>query len=231
MPVQKKLATYLKFLAKQPAGYTYSAKQANSHQKTSSSMDKKKQLDALYARYKSCTHCPLATQGRAQVVFGTGSSNAQLMFVGEAPGKDEDMQGFPFIGRAGQLLTKIIEAMGLQREDVYISNIVKCRPPENRTPLPIERTTCKELLLFKEIEIIKPIIICTLGAPATQGLLGDSIKISETRGIIHHFKNYPVLPTYHPAYLLRNPSEKKTVWEDMQKIMGFLKEHSNTQQK
>ncbi len=231
MPVQKKLTTYLKFLAKQPAGYAYSAQQPASHQKASSSMDKKEQLDALYARYKSCTQCPLATQGRSQVVFGTGNSNAQLMFVGEAPGKDEDMQGFPFIGRAGQLLTKIIEAMGIQREEVYISNIVKCRPPENRTPLPIERTTCKELLLFKEIEIINPVIICTLGAPATQGLLGDSIKISEARGIIHYFKTYPVLPTYHPAYLLRNPSEKKTVWEDMQKIMVFLKEHTNNQQK
>lgn len=185
---------------------------------------KKELLDDLFAPYINCQKCPLACQGRTQVVFGTGNPETKLMFIGEGPGRDEDLQGYPFVGRAGQLLNKIIEAMGLKRSDVYISNAVKCRPPNNRTPLPLEVNTCKNLLLFKEIEIIQPQIICTLGSPATKALLGDHIQISRARGVFAEFKGILVMPTYHPAYLLRNPSEKRTVWEDMKKIMQKLAE-------
>jgi len=216
MTRQKKLTDFVTFLSKQPNGFTYrDEKQAP---------PKARALQTLSCKYVNCQECPLAKQGRKQVVFGNGNSNALLMFVGEGPGKDEDEQGVPFIGRAGQLLTKIIEAMGLKREEVYISNVVKCRPPENRAPLPIESNTCKDLLLLKEIDIIKPQIICTLGATATQALLGEDTKLGKTRGIFTSFKGILVLPTYHPAYLLRNPAEKKTVWEDMKKIMEKLKE-------
>lgn len=188
--------------------------------------DQKKEilLAKLKEQYKNCGQCPLATQGRSQVVFGHGNPNATLMFIGEAPGRDEDIQGKPFVGRSGQLLTKIIMAMGLTREEVYISNVAKCRPPNNRTPTIQERETCKKQILFKEIEIIKPKIICTLGSPAIKGLLGDHIMISQVRGKFCLFQNIPVMPTYHPAYLLRNPIEKRTVWEDMKKIMAKLKE-------
>lgn len=214
---EKKLLDYLTFLSQQPKGFVYRGERKKTR-------DKKQDLEELNCNYINCQKCPLATQGRTQVVFGNGNAQASLMFVGEGPGKDEDEQGYPFIGRAGQLLTKIIEAMGLKREDVYISNVVKCRPPGNRVPLPDESNTCKDLLLFKEIEIIKPKIICTLGATATQALLGDDAKLAKTRGLFTSFKNALVLPTYHPAYLLRNPVEKKTVWEDMKKIMAKLKE-------
>lgn len=192
---------------------------------------KKIHLDELSASHLSCQKCPLATQGRKQVVFGSGNAEAKLMFIGEGPGRDEDIQGLPFVGRAGQLLNKIIEAMGMKREDVYISNAVKCRPPGNRTPLPLEVDTCKNLLLFKEIDIIQPKIICTLGSPATKALLGEHIKISQARGIFAEFKGIPVMPTYHPAYLLRNPVEKRTVWEDMKKIMNKLNQFEMNNQK
>jgi DNA polymerase len=170
----------------------------------------------------------LAKQGRSQVVFGIGNPLTKLMFIGEGPGRDEDAQGKPFVGRAGQLLTKIIEAMKLTRDEIYISNVVKCRPPDNRTPLPNESDICKKLILFKEIDIIKPQIICALGATATQGLLGQDTSISKSRGVFFKFNDTLVLPTYHPAYLLRNPDAKKIVWEDMKKIMEKLKELSQT---
>lgn len=189
---------------------------------------KQEQLKKLFTPYVNCQKCPLATQGRTQVVFGTGDAQATLMFIGEGPGRDEDRLGSPFVGRAGQLLNKIIEAMGIKREDVYISNVVKCRPPGNRTPLPLETSTCKNLLLYKEIDIVQPKIICTLGSPATKALLGDDVLISKTRGIFADFKGITVMPTYHPAYLLRNPIEKRTVWEDMKKIMAKLKELDHT---
>lgn len=178
----------------------------------------------------NCTACPLAQCGRKQVVFGYGNAEAKLMFIGEGPGRDEDTQGYPFVGRAGQLLTKIIEAMGFERSQVYISNVVKCRPPENRTPLPEESSTCKKLLLFKEIEIIQPAVICTLGVTATQGLLGEDVFMSKARGTFHTFKGIPVLPTYHPAYLLRNPTAKRIVWEDVKKIVAYLNEQPNASQ-
>lgn len=187
-------------------------------------LEKQKKLDALKQCYRNCQACPLATQGRKQVVFGDGSPRTTLMFIGEAPGRDEDTHGRPFIGRAGQLLTKIIEAMNLSRPEVYISNVVKCRPPNNRTPTTLERETCKNLILFKEIEIIQPKIICTLGSPSTKALLGDEVSISKVRGQFFTVNGYLIMPTYHPAYLLRNPAEKKTVWEDMKKIMKKLVE-------
>lgn len=212
------LKSYVDFLKKQPLGYAYQEDivfqeiaQTNAHQ-----------LDLLKKQYAACIACPLAQLGRSQVVFGTGNPEAELMFVGEGPGRDEDAQGTPFVGRAGQLLTSIITAMGLSRDNVYISNVVKCRPPENRAPLPNESDICKNLLLFKEIAIIKPKIICTLGSSATQALLGPDIKISKARGLMHEFNGTHVLPTFHPAYLLRNPADKRLVWEDMKKIMSFL---------
>ncbi len=222
------LLNFLTFATQQPQGFVYRGSPASAlapgTNKQTSPDHKKKQLESLFMPCVHCTACPLATQGRNQVVFGHGNSNTQLMFVGEGPGRDEDEQGLPFVGRAGQLLTKIIEAMKLTREDVYISNVVKCRPPGNRTPLPHESDTCKKLLLFKEIEIIQPKIICTLGATAVQALLGDEVKITHARGTFHLYNTIPVMPTYHPAYLLRNPDAKRFVWEDMKKVMERLKE-------
>lgn len=184
--------------------------------------NKEKALSDLFAPYKNCTHCPLGTQGRSQVVFGDGNAHAKLMFVGEGPGRDEDRLGKPFVGRAGQLLTKIIEALGIERTDVYISNVVKCRPPQNRTPLPNEAQTCTSLLLFKEIEIISPSIICTLGATASQALISSSLPLGKVRGNLHEAQDILILPTYHPAYLLRNPEAKKIVWADIQQIIPHL---------
>jgi uracil-DNA glycosylase family 4 len=230
-----KKINYIRFLTQQPKGFAYLDKEAaeslkkNDRAATISLHPSKKQtqLDALKQSYANCLKCPLATQGRKQVVFGSGNPEATLMFIGEGPGKDEDLQGLPFIGRAGKLLTSIIEAMGLTRDQVYISNVVKCRPPENRIPMPIERSTCKDILLFKEIDIIQPKIICTLGATATQSILGEEAKITQTRGLFFEWRNTLVLPTYHPAYLLRNPIEKRTVWEDMKKIMAKLTEETS----
>lgn len=216
------LRAFISFIKRQSPGFVYDG----AKDKERSSMTKADQLNALKEKYRGCMRCPLATQGRKQVVFGTGNPQATLMFVGEGPGRDEDIQGAPFVGRAGQLLTKIIEAMGLNRTDVYISNVVKCRPPENRAPLPDESTTCSSILLLKEIEIIQPLIICTLGATATALLLGADTKISKARGLFHSFKGRLVLPTYHPAYLLRNPAEKKVVWEDMKIILSKIAELS-----
>ena len=226
MKENKETKDYINFLKKQPEGFLY--KENISNTKTNNNEQK---LEQIKKHYKNCQKCPLAGQGRAQVVFGQGNANAKLMLIGEGPGRDEDKQGIPFIGRAGQLLTKIIEAMKLKREDIYISNVVKCRPPGNRHPQPDESSTCKQLILFKEIEIIKPQIICTLGSCATQALLGTDIKISKSRGIFHESRlgeSRPVLimPTFHPAYLLRNPAAKKDVWEDMKKIMEKLKENN-----
>jgi DNA polymerase len=164
-----------------------------------------------------CTRCKLHRH-RTQIVFGVGNPNARLVFVGEAPGADEDAQGEPFVGRAGQLLTKIIQAMGMQREDVYICNIIKCRPPSNRTPESDEILACQPFLL-KQLQGIGPQFICALGGPATQTLLRTKEPISRLRGKFYDFHGIPLLPTYHPAFLLRNPHEKKTVWEDMKLLL------------
>ena len=168
-----------------------------------------------------CSRCKLHTLGRRQVVFGVGNPNADLMFVGEAPGADEDIQGEPFVGRAGQLLTKIIEAIDLKREDVYIANVIKCRPPGNRNPEPDEVEQC-EPFLFRQIDIIKPRVIVALGKFAAQCLLKTDAPITRIRGREFTYRDAVLIPTYHPAYLLRNPSAKRDVWEDMKKVRALL---------
>ena len=168
-----------------------------------------------------CTRCKLSGLGRTQVVFGVGNPGADLMFVGEAPGADEDVQGVPFVGRAGQLLTKIIEAIGLKREDVYIANVIKCRPPQNRNPEPDEIETC-EPFLFQQIDVIKPKVIVTLGKFAAQCLLRSEEPISRLRGRLFDYRGAKLIPTFHPAYLLRNPSSKREVWEDMKLVRKLL---------
>jgi uracil-DNA glycosylase family 4 len=170
-----------------------------------------------------CTRCKLHRLGRRQIVFGVGNPNANLMFVGEAPGADEDIQGIPFVGRAGQLLTKIIEAIGLTREDVYIANVIKCRPPENRNPEPDEVESC-EPFLFRQIETIKPKVIVALGTFAAKALLKTQDPISRLRGRVYEFRGAKLIPTFHPAFLLRSPERKRDVWEDMKKVRAILQE-------
>ena len=167
-----------------------------------------------------CTRCKLH-KGRTKIVFGTGNPNADLMFVGEGPGRDEDLSGEPFVGRAGKLLTDMIKAMGLERQDVYIANVVKCRPPENRLPEKDEITTCSPFLM-RQIDTIKPKVICTLGSCSAQTLLQTTQGISKFRGEWFDFRGAKLMPTYHPAYLLRNPGAKPEVWKDLQKVMAVL---------
>lgn len=167
-----------------------------------------------------CQRCKLC-RDRTHIVFGEGSPSAQILFVGEAPGRDEDEQGRPFVGRAGQLLTKMIEAMGLKREQVYIANIVKCRPPENRYPETDEVLTCYPFLL-RQIQTIKPKIIITLGNLATQTLLDTKAGITSLHGSFRDFNGIKLMPTYHPAFLLRNPNMKKPCWEDLKTVMAEL---------
>ncbi|HYM60477.1 MAG TPA: uracil-DNA glycosylase [Thermoanaerobaculia bacterium] len=177
-------------------------------------------LDDLCALSAACNRCRLA-RGRTQVVYGVGNSDADLMFVGEAPGRDEDLQGEPFVGRAGQLLTDIIRAMKLSREMVYIGNVIKCRPPENRNPEPDELDACRPLIR-RQIELIKPRVIVTLGRFALQSLTERAYSISSLRGKWLAYGDIKLMPTYHPAYLLRNPAAKKDVWADMKKVMAEL---------
>lgn len=167
-----------------------------------------------------CAACPLSGE-RTNAVFGEGSRCAELMFVGEAPGRDEDIQGRPFVGRAGKLLTDIIEAMGLERKDVYIANILKCRPPQNRNPLPEEIYECSPYLL-SQIDMIRPRVLCALGKFAAQTLLNTETPIGTLRGKFYDFRGIKLMPTYHPAYLLRNPGGKKEVWADMKLIAKEL---------
>jgi len=178
-------------------------------------------LAAVRADIGDCTRCKLHGQGRRQIVFGVGNPDADLMFVGEAPGADEDIQGIPFVGRAGQLLTKIIEAIDLKREDVYIANVIKCRPPGNRNPEPDEVETC-EPFLFQQIDIIKPKVIVALGKFGAQTLLRTLDPISRLRGRVYNFRGAKLVPTFHPAYVLRNPSSKREVWEDMKLVKRLL---------
>jgi len=168
----------------------------------------------------ACTKCKLAGT-RTQVVYGVGNPNADLMFIGEAPGRDEDLQGEPFVGRAGQLLTDIIKAMKLTRDDVYITNVVKCRPPENRNPDPDELESCRPYIR-RQVELIKPRVIVTLGKFALQSLLEKSYSITAARGQWLDYHGIKVMPTFHPAYLLRTPAAKKEVWQDMKKVMAEL---------
>lgn len=179
-------------------------------------------LDAILADIgPDCSRCKLHTLGRRQIVFGVGNPNADLMFVGEAPGADEDEQGVPFVGRAGQLLTKIIEAMGLTRDDVYIANVIKCRPPGNRNPEPDEIAEC-EPFLFRQIDAIKPKVIVALGTHAAKTLLKTDLPISRLRGQFFDYRGAKLLPTFHPAFLLRSPDRKRDVWEDMKKVKAVL---------
>ena len=179
----------------------------------------------LKADLGNCTRCKLCN-GRKNIVFGEGSGNARLMFIGEGPGRDEDVEGRPFVGEAGQLLTRIIEnGIGIKREEVYICNIVKCRPPGNRDPEKDEINSCIPFLK-KQIEIIKPEVICTLGRIAARELLNREFKITMERGRWQTYMNIPLMPTYHPAYILRNPGNERRlkgeVWKDIQKIMSLL---------
>lgn len=186
-----------------------------------SSEDRSQTLDDVRREFEKCHKCRLCKE-RKNLVFGVGNEHAKLVFIGEAPGKEEDLKGEPFVGRAGQLLTKIINAMGLKREDVYITNIVKCRPPGNRNPLPDEIAAC-EPYLIKQLDVIKPKLICALGTVAAQILLKTDTKISLLRGQFYYYQGIKVLPTFHPAFLLRNPEYKRVVWEDMQLLLKEYK--------
>ena len=177
-------------------------------------------LELVRENLGECTRCRLHKQ-RNKIVFGVGNPRAELVFVGEGPGHDEDVQGLPFVGRAGKLLTQMIEAMGLQREDVYICNVVKCRPPENRKPEDDEVATCSPYL-YRQLDVIGPKAIVCLGGVAAQTLLKTKDPISRFRGNWFDFRNTKLLATYHPAYLLRNPNAKGEVWKDLQKVMAFL---------
>jgi uracil-DNA glycosylase family 4 len=186
-------------------------------------------LAPIRERVRVCTKCPHLASSRTQTVFGVGNPDAEIMFVGEAPGADEDAQGEPFVGKAGQLLTRIIQTMGFARGDVYIANILKCRPDMpagsfgNRPPTPVEMETCRSYLI-EQIEIIQPKVLVALGAAAVEGLLGTRGTMRDLRGRWHSYQGTPLMITYHPAYLLRNqaPSEKRKVWEDMLLVLERL---------
>ena len=182
--------------------------------------DKPSALRLIREDIGDCTRCRLH-KGRTNLVFGVGNVNADLMFIGEGPGADEDAQGEPFVGRAGQLLNNMISAMGLKREDVYIANVVKCRPPSNRTPEKDECDTCSPFLM-RQIDVIKPKVIVALGAVAAKNLLAVSDSMANLRGRWYDFRNSKLVVTYHPAYLLRDPRQKKEAWKDLQMVMKYL---------
>ena len=187
--------------------------------------EEKKNVDALQelrVEVKNCTKCPLHST-RTQGVFGEGNPDADIVFVGEAPGREEDLQGKPFVGQAGKLLTKIIESIGFKREEVYITNILKSRPPKNRNPLSSEIEAC-EPYLNAQLEMIQPKAICALGTFAAQTLLKKTTPISKLRGQVHDYGGIPLIPTYHPAALLRNPGWKRDTWEDMKMLKKVYEE-------
>ncbi len=184
------------------------------------SMKKNETLEIIRADIGNCRRCRLCER-RKNLVFGAGNDNARLVFVGEAPGHDEDAQGVPFVGRSGQLLTKMIQAMGLSREDVYICNILKCRPTDNRNPLPEEIINCIPFLK-RQLDVIKPEVICALGGFATKALLEKTEGITRLRGHFHNYRGVKLMPVFHPAYLLRNENKKREAWEDLQKVMAEL---------
>ena len=202
------------------------------------SQDKSSLLGPIAERVRICMKCPHLASSRTQTVFGVGNPDAELMFIGEAPGADEDKQGEPFVGRAGQLLTKIIKAMGFAREDVYIANVLKCRPDTpsgsfgNRAPTPPEMQTCLPYLV-EQIDIIQPKVLVALGAVAVEGLLGTRGAMRDLRGRWHSYNGTPLMITYHPAYLLRNqsPSEKRKVWEDMLQVLERLEKPISEKQR
>ena len=179
-------------------------------------------LDEVRSDLGECTRCKLHS-GRTTLVFGVGNPDADLVFVGEAPGRDEDRQGEPFVGRAGQLLTKIIASIGLTRDEVYIANVVKCRPPNNRNPEPDEVQAC-EPFLFRQLDVTRPKVVVALGAFAIRTLLGTDRAISRLRGHVYECRGAKLVPTFHPAFLLRSPDRKRDVWEDMKKVRALLSE-------
>lgn len=185
------------------------------------STNQKEALLSLRETVLGCTQCADLASTRKSVVFGAGNAQAKLVFVGEAPGHDEDLHGLPFVGRAGQLLTKIIESIGLTRQNVFICNVLKCRPPGNRNPLPKEISNC-EPYLFSQLDMIRPKIICALGTFAAQTLLKTNASISSLRGKFYDFRASKLICTFHPAYLLRNPEDKRKTWEDMKMIRAEL---------
>jgi uracil-DNA glycosylase len=178
-------------------------------------------LVAIQKEIGDCTRCPLAYAGRRTIVFGDGDANARLMFVGEGPGADEDASGVPFVGKAGQLLNNMIQAMGLKREEVYIANIVKCRPPANRVPEPVEANTCDQFLL-QQIDVVQPQVVVALGATAAMYLLGVKQSLSALRGRWHSCRGAKLAVTYHPAFLLRDPRQKSEAWKDLQMVMAEM---------
>jgi uracil-DNA glycosylase len=178
-------------------------------------------LAAIKEEIGDCTRCPLAYAGRRTIVFGDGDANARLMFVGEGPGADEDASGVPFVGKAGQLLNNMIQAMGLKREQVYIANIVKCRPPANRVPEPVEANTCDQFLL-QQIDVVQPQVVVALGATAAMYLLGVKQSLSALRGRWHRCRGAKLAVTYHPAFLLRDPRMKSETWKDLQMVMAEM---------
>ncbi len=184
------------------------------------SSSKPQRLEEVRSELGDCRRCKLH-RTRRTLVFGEGNEKARLMLIGEGPGNDEDVQGMPFVGKAGQLLTKILQAIEIEREEVYITNIIKCRPPQNRNPEPDEIENCYPFLL-KQIQAIRPRIICALGTFSAQTLLKTDVKITALRGKVYDFSGIQLFPTYHPAYLLRNPEKKREVWEDMKQIARHL---------
>lgn len=180
-----------------------------------------RKLSRIAEELAGCTRCRLHS-GRGKLVFGEGSAESGLVFVGEGPGFDEDRQGRPFVGRAGKLLDKMIFAIGLERREVYICNVVKCRPPDNRTPQPDEMSVCSPFL-FRQIEALDPKVICALGMTAAQALLGNSLPMSRIRGKVQYWRGIPMICTYHPAYLLRSPSQKAAAWRDLKEVMKALR--------
>jgi DNA polymerase len=182
---------------------------------------RKEALAALARRVAQCTRCAALAATRTQTVFGVGALDPELCFVGEAPGADEDRQGEPFVGRAGQLLDRIIAACGMKRQDVYICNVLRCRPPGNRLPQADEAANCREYL-EQTLDLVRPKFICCLGACAAQNLLGSTLSVGKLRSRFHDYRGIPVAVTYHPAYLLRNEAAKKDVWEDMKKLLARM---------
>ena len=187
-------------------------------------LNKDTSLEEIRSDLVNCKRCRLC-QNRSTIVFGSGNPKPSLVFIGEGPGRDEDQQGLPFVGRAGLLLTKMIQSIQLQRDEVYICNVVKCRPPENRTPSEDEIATCAPFL-FRQLSVLRPKLICCLGLTAAQTLLKEKVPLGRLRNKIHAFQEIQVVATYHPAYLLRNPSAKREAWEDLKKIRSLLNQHS-----
>ena len=225
-PVVKNTVPYDEEVVSQPPTQAYVSDSVDTYNEVKnvelSRSEKIAELKKLEEQVKECTKCELS-KNRTNVVFGVGDPDADLMFVGEAPGYYEDEQGEPFVGKAGQLLTKIIESIGMKRGDVYIANILKCRPPENRNPNAGEIVMCSPHLI-RQIEIIRPKIICALGTFAAQTLLDTNDTIGNLRGKFFEYQSTKFLATYDPAYLLRNPDDKKKVWADIKKVRDYLKE-------